>query len=359
VESLAPSDQVAYVHRKINYEGHVGLHSNLDEGRRAQQLLRFVKDPVGRSSFRNVLGWALAMAGNYTEALAITAEQLEDARRCRLDFVVAHTLVIQAVVHCGRREYAAAERLLHEAGGLALASGDESASYMAWAAMARLHNSQGAFGLTLARPLPSQPLGPKWLIAEVVSCYSIAYAAVGQSGRSLQAVATAEEMSLSNETRTDTACARAIVALRDGDSKEGLGLARLALRTATDSGAIGCFISAYRGFPELAVTLLADPEACDGMTRVMTLVGDTDALRGSEQTREGSILSLSPREREVFALLARGQSNGEIGKALFISPVTVKVHVRHIFDKLGVRSRTEAALRGAQLTRVSGDVGDR
>jgi ATP/maltotriose-dependent transcriptional regulator MalT len=87
----------------------------------------------------------------------------------------------------------------------------------------------------------------------------------------------------------------------------------------------------------------------------MTLVGDTDALSSVAPPREGSILSLSPREREVFALLAQGRSNRDIGTALFISPVTVKVHVRHIFDKLGVRSRAEAALRGAQLSRSSPD----
>ena len=62
-------------------------------------------------------------------------------------------------------------------------------------------------------------------------------------------------------------------------------------------------------------------------------------------------MSLSPRQKEVLALLAQGLSNAAIGRALFISPVTVKVHVRHIFDKLGVRSRTAAALRATQLGR--------
>ena len=64
-----------------------------------------------------------------------------------------------------------------------------------------------------------------------------------------------------------------------------------------------------------------------------------------------SVLTLSPREKEVLSLLAQGLSNREIGVALFISPVTVKVHVRHIFEKLGVKSRAAAAIRAAQLGR--------
>jgi ATP/maltotriose-dependent transcriptional regulator MalT len=84
----------------------------------------------------------------------------------------------------------------------------------------------------------------------------------------------------------------------------------------------------------------------------MSLAGDAASVSNCGS----SILSLSPREREVFALMAQGRSNREIGTALFISPVTVKVHVRHIFDKLGVRSRAEAVLRGAQLDRPSSNL---
>jgi len=54
--------------------------------------------------------------------------------------------------------------------------------------------------------------------------------------------------------------------------------------------------------------------------------------------------TLSPREREVHELVAQGRSNREIAKTLFISESTVKVHVRHILEKLGVHTRTEAAL---------------
>jgi DNA-binding CsgD family transcriptional regulator len=52
---------------------------------------------------------------------------------------------------------------------------------------------------------------------------------------------------------------------------------------------------------------------------------------------------LTAREREILSLVAEGRSNGEIGKALFISTKTVSVHVSHILAKLGASGRTEAA----------------
>lgn len=52
--------------------------------------------------------------------------------------------------------------------------------------------------------------------------------------------------------------------------------------------------------------------------------------------------ALTGREREVLSLLARGKSNKEIGSNLFISETTVKSHLRGIFAKLNVLSRTEA-----------------
>jgi DNA-binding NarL/FixJ family response regulator len=58
--------------------------------------------------------------------------------------------------------------------------------------------------------------------------------------------------------------------------------------------------------------------------------------------------ALTPREREVFALLAEGWSNRQIERALGIRASTVKRHVRGILRKLRVRNRVQAAVYAAR-----------
>jgi DNA-binding NarL/FixJ family response regulator len=62
------------------------------------------------------------------------------------------------------------------------------------------------------------------------------------------------------------------------------------------------------------------------------------------QGTPGAFCDLTPREREVLCLLARGCSNREISEALYISEGTVKNHVTNILTRLNLRDRTQAAL---------------
>ena len=61
-------------------------------------------------------------------------------------------------------------------------------------------------------------------------------------------------------------------------------------------------------------------------------------------TRADYMKSLTEREREILQHLSNGKSNKAIALALGISHDTVKLHVRHILSKLGLRSRVEAAV---------------
>jgi DNA-binding NarL/FixJ family response regulator len=56
----------------------------------------------------------------------------------------------------------------------------------------------------------------------------------------------------------------------------------------------------------------------------------------------GAVPQLTPREMQVLRCIARGLSNPETGRELFVSEATVKSHVMRIFDKLGVKDRTAA-----------------
>lgn len=60
-------------------------------------------------------------------------------------------------------------------------------------------------------------------------------------------------------------------------------------------------------------------------------------------------VQLSPRELEVLQLLAQGQTNRQIARALTVSVSTVKIHVEHILAKLGACDRTQAAVRAIEL----------
>jgi DNA-binding NarL/FixJ family response regulator len=61
---------------------------------------------------------------------------------------------------------------------------------------------------------------------------------------------------------------------------------------------------------------------------------------------------LSPREAQVLELLSRGFLYKEIGETLGLSYATVHTHIRHIYEKLHVRSRTEAVARHLGQTRL-------
>jgi DNA-binding NarL/FixJ family response regulator len=73
-----------------------------------------------------------------------------------------------------------------------------------------------------------------------------------------------------------------------------------------------------------------------------TVLAPSVAGRLVSQLRRPQVQPLSARETEVLALVARGRTNAEIGRELFVSEATVKTHLMRVFGKLGVSDRTAA-----------------
>src|SRR5215472_481144 len=114
---------------------------------------------------------------------------------------------------------------------------------------------------------------------------------------------------------------------------------------AIQAGAIGYVLKDARP-AEVVETIRAarqgevrlHPEALKRLTRAMS----------APSTDKTGLEPLTQREREVLALVARGQSNKEMARALVISETTVKHHLGNILSKLGLTSRTQAALYGVR-----------
>lgn len=87
------------------------------------------------------------------------------------------------------------------------------------------------------------------------------------------------------------------------------------------------------------------------------LSGESFAVWGAEEPQGAAptagATTLSEREGVVLEAVARGLSNREIGRQLWISEQTVKFHVRNVYRKLGISSRTEAARYAYRTGRVA------
>ena len=114
---------------------------------------------------------------------------------------------------------------------------------------------------------------------------------------------------------------------------------------AIEAGASGYLLKAAPQAEILAgIRAVAAGETVLAPSIAAKLVSRVRADAASER-----VPSLSPREREVLALVADGRSNPEIARTLYLGEATVKTHLLHVFEKLGVNDRTRAVTRAMEL----------
>lgn len=93
-----------------------------------------------------------------------------------------------------------------------------------------------------------------------------------------------------------------------------------------------------------AVRVVADGQALLAPTVTRRLIADVTKRRATTRVKPTALGSLTPREREVLELIAKGLSNTEIATTLFVAEQTVKTHVGKVLAKLDLRDRAQAVV---------------
>ena len=317
-----------------------GLPDQLDWAEVAAALLTREVDALTRTSFLNTYSNALGAVGCYRLSLSTADEELKLADEYGLAFVRAHALVNRARSLIGLRRFALAQRTLVQ---LDRASSADTTSYF------RAHHAIQTAGLYVSigdprRALAALALDPgptgKTFRAEYLATRALAQVAIHDAG-ALRSAADAERLSRSIEVRALVAVTRAIAALTDHDQKKSFA----ALETAVSTDAMHGIVLGLRTSLPMAEQMASSQKHREVLIRLFQETGDAAlARRVGVSVPRSPVRSqlLSPRESEIHGLIAQGMTNPEIARLLFISESTTKVHVRHILEKLGVKSRAEA-----------------
>ena len=301
-------------------------------------------DPVAVTSLLNSLSRSLSFAARYEEALDLAEEELDVATSATLQFVIPYGHVSCAAALVGLGRYDEAEASLRLAIDRAEDIGDEHNVFDALTVRAKAAIAQGqvdrAAQLTATRDDTSGV--SSGMHADYVATRGLALACAGRTSEAEKALTEAEKHSSIPEVVALVACSRAALALGHGS---GIDEAAQALEQPLALMMFEPIVVACRGYPEMV-----DAVKATGRHLPQRLIDAMTAQRTPSE-RDRLLASLTPREGEVLELLARGYTNREIAATLVIAEVTAKVHVHRVIRKLGVRSRTEAAIAAVERGR--------
>jgi LuxR family maltose regulon positive regulatory protein len=276
-------------------------------------VVELAHDPMAQSSFLANAAYVSTQRGEYALAHAIAAEALRLCTELRIDFAAGVCLFRRAAAEIGMRDVAAAHATIDELGRVATRHEDPALTLGEALLRLKLELAQGR----VARLDPVPPTGTfRALDGEFLALGAVAAAAAGDTERAAEYVRLARERSHALEAAFLTRFAEAIAGRDD---------ARGLAREAAEAEYRDAIVVACRAHPPLLEQLDAE------------LVAPPSAA----PSRNGQ---LTRREHEVLELMAQGCSNAEIAARLVISLSTAKLHVHHVLEKLGAKSRLQAVL---------------
>jgi ATP/maltotriose-dependent transcriptional regulator MalT len=315
----------------------------------AIDLVDLSTDPIVRTGFLQTYGTALSLAARYAESSQIASRQAIEAQRFGLEWVLPHALEMQAIAEFGLRNFDQALRSLARAHQLATEQGNIHTQVNVVVLTARIHLCRGAPKRAVETLETREPrMTNPGMEGDYLATQAFALACCGRIDEAKDLVAASERITTHLEARVLRAFARVVASRFDGArQKIDADLLTKALAIAEEAGNFDGFVCAYRAFPELLRLIGSMPlaNASPFVSIVRTLdPGLAETLGLKPPTRsihDGE--PLTPREQEVLDLVRQGLTNREIARTLWIAESTVKVHVHHVLEKLGARSRTEAA----------------
>ena len=308
-------------------------------------------DPLVMSGFLHTLGQALLLSTRYQEAVELTEHQEAEALRLGLDFVLSHTLCLRTGAEIGLRDFDAARVTLRRATPIVRKFDDDhsAANLAVLEAELCLVESLPAQAADVLEAEPEEWSNPG-MAGEFVGVHALASACAGDLGAAKDLVERSAQCSDQIEALMPRLWALAVIShVESGDA----GLVNRTYEEAVRSGHMDSVVLAYRAYRPILGILANNKSYRPRLKHLIEDARDYGLARslqlGVSAPPDTAKLALTAREREVLDLVRRGLSNAEIGQALWIEESTAKVHVRHILRKLGVRTRTEAAVFAARL----------
>jgi DNA-binding NarL/FixJ family response regulator len=320
-----------------------GVAISLQEVETVRALVPLSGDPLVRLAALNQIAWTLGSAARYDEAVAAGDHLAAEAEASGIEFAVNHGLLARAASLVGLRQFAAAQQALLQVRQRLRHEPDRWAATNLAIQQARLQISLG----DLERAADCLALDPEQPIRASNEAEYNAYRALIDAARGREEAATKRLEGSLGTSRNLEACAiawigQAVLAVTAVVNEIDAQRIFEATRQAGhhDAIVIGC-----RAQPELATRIACNEENGKALRAILLRSNDELLARAAglavpRTTRRGEMLS--QRENEVYELMILGRTNREIARRLFITESTTKVHVRHILEKLGVRSRVEA-----------------
>lgn len=311
----------------------------------ALSLVPKAADPLVKSAFLALYGLILSLETRYAEARDVMTSLIEEVRATRLDFVLPHACTTLAYAELGLRRFRQAISLL----STSRAMGDSHVQMIASSLLARVYLAQGLVEEALEVLALEPDIDPEPAFrGELLATKALAYACSGALEEARSSAQEAVKLTPGVETAVLSTCAEAITALRVGDADQDSTIAR-AYDLSRASHNLDGLVCSYRAYPALFAALVhLDGNRGRLLSSLIANARDYSIARraGLKISREvaADTSGLTDREREVLGLVAQGLTNKEIAANLFISESTAKIHVLRVRQKLGARSRTEAAL---------------